>query len=179
MNANTSDETFDVLVVGAGPVGLVLACDLARRGVRVRLIDKLTGPTEESRAIIVHARSLEMMERIGAVDSLIASGVKLSALEMHADGELLGHVELGTVDSPYPFSISTAQTETERVLTERLEELGVTVDRNIELVGLEQDDREVRSTLRRADGSEEMFVSSWIVGADGSHSTVRDQVGTA
>jgi 2-polyprenyl-6-methoxyphenol hydroxylase-like FAD-dependent oxidoreductase len=178
MNANPSDETFDILIVGAGPVGLVLACDLARRGVRVRLIDKLTGPTEESRAIIVHARSLEMMERIGTVDALIASGVKLSALEMHADGELLGHVELGTVDSPYPFSISTAQTETERVLTERLQELGVTIDRNVELLGLEQDDREVRSTLRHADGSEEMFVSSWIVGADGSRSTVRDEVGT-
>ena len=65
-----------------------------------------------------------MIERIGTVDALIASGLRLSALEMHADGELLGHVELGSVDSPYPFSIATAQTETERVLTERLEELG-------------------------------------------------------
>ena len=178
MNANTSDETSRVLVVGAGPVGLVVACELARRGVGVRLIDKLTAPTQESRAIIVHARSLEMMERIGTVDALIDSGVKLSALEMHADGELLGRVELGTVDSPYPFSVSTAQTETERVLAERLEALGVTIDRGVELVGLEQDDREVRSILRHADGSEELFVSSWIVGADGSHSTVRDQVGT-
>ena len=178
MNANTRDETFGVLVVGAGPVGLVLACDLARRGVNVRLIDRRTRPTEESRAIIVHARSLEMMERIGTVDALIASGVQLSALEMHADGELLGHVELGSVDSPYPFSLATAQTETERVLTERLEELGVTIDRGVELVGLEQDNHEVRSALRHADGSEEMFVSSWIVGADGSHSAVRDQVGT-
>jgi 2-polyprenyl-6-methoxyphenol hydroxylase-like FAD-dependent oxidoreductase len=178
MNANTSDETSRVLVVGAGPVGLVVACELARRGVDVRLIDKLTAPTQESRAIIVHARSLEMMERIGMVDAIIDSGVKLSALEMHADGELLGRVELGTVDSPYPFSISTAQTETERVLAERLEALRVTIDRGVELVGLEQDDREVRSILRHADGSEELFVSSWIVGADGSHSTVRDQVGT-
>ncbi|MFL5829633.1 MAG: FAD-dependent monooxygenase, partial [Solirubrobacteraceae bacterium] len=148
MNANTADETSRVLVVGAGPAGLVVACELARRGVGVRLIDKLPAPTEESRAIIVHARSLEMMERIGTVDALIASGVKLSALEMHADGELLGRVELGTVDSPYPFSISTAQTETERVLAERLEALGVTIDRGVELVGLEQDDSEVRSILR-------------------------------
>jgi 2-polyprenyl-6-methoxyphenol hydroxylase-like FAD-dependent oxidoreductase len=177
MNANTSDETLDVLVVGAGPVGLVLACELARRDVRVRLIDKLTKPTQDSRAIVVHARSLEMMERIGAVDALIASGVQLSAAEMHADGKLLGRVDVGKVDSPYPFTLSTAQTETERVLTERLEQLGVTIDRGVELVDLEQDDREVHSTLRRADGTEEAVVSSWIVGTDGSHSTVRDRIG--
>jgi 2-polyprenyl-6-methoxyphenol hydroxylase-like FAD-dependent oxidoreductase len=178
MNATTSDESFDVLVVGAGPVGLILACELARRDVRVRLIDKLTEPTQESRAIIVHARSLEMMERIGAVENLITSGVRLSAIEMHADGKLLGRVELRGVDSPYPFRLSTAQTETERVLTERLEVLGVTIDRGVELVELEQDDREVRSTVRHADGSEEIVVSSWIVGTDGSHSAVRDQIGT-
>ena len=85
---------------------------------------------------------------------------------------------LDTVDSPYPFSISTAQTETERVLTERLSEFGVEIERGVELVGFEQDEHEVRSTLRHADGREEICVSSWIAGTDGSHSTVRDVVGT-
>jgi 2-polyprenyl-6-methoxyphenol hydroxylase-like FAD-dependent oxidoreductase len=167
----------DVLVVGAGPVGLVLACELARRGTSIRLIDKLTSPTDESRAIVVHARSLEMMERIGTVDALTQSGIVSTAAEFHADGKVLGRVELDTVDSPYPFAISTAQTETERVHRERLEELGGTVDRGVALVGFEQDEDEVRSRLRHPDGSEEAYSSSWIAGTDGSHSTVRSQLG--
>jgi 2-polyprenyl-6-methoxyphenol hydroxylase-like FAD-dependent oxidoreductase len=81
------------------------------------------------------------------------------------------------VDSPYPFAISTAQTETERVLRERLEALGVTVERGVELLGFEQDEREVRSKLRHADGSAEELTSSWIAGTDGSHSAVRSQLG--
>jgi 2-polyprenyl-6-methoxyphenol hydroxylase-like FAD-dependent oxidoreductase len=167
-----------VLVVGAGPVGLVLACELARRGTPVRLIDKLAEPTGESRAIVVHARSLEMMERIGVVDELIASGARMTAMELHADGGTIGRLRLDSVDSPFPFTVCTAQTETERILTERLASLGVTIDRGTELVGLEQDGDEVRSTLRQADGSEETVVSSYVAGTDGSHSSVRDLVGT-
>jgi 2-polyprenyl-6-methoxyphenol hydroxylase-like FAD-dependent oxidoreductase len=168
----------DVLVVGAGPVGLVLACELARRGTSIRLIDKLTAPTDESRAIVVHARSLEMMERIGMVDALIASGIVSTASEFHSDGKLIGRLELGTVDSPYPFAVSTAQTETERVLGERLGALGGTIERGVELLEFDQDEREVHSRLRHPDGSEEAFASSWIAGTDGSHSTVRSQLGT-
>ena len=167
-----------VLVVGAGPAGLVLACELARRGTAVRVVDRLTEPTEESRAILVHARSLEMMQRIGTVDALVASGTAATAAEFHADGGVLGRVPLDTVDSPFPFSVSTAQTETERVLTERLAELGVTIERGAELVALEQNDDEVRSTLRHPDGQEETCTSSYVAGTDGSHSTVRHQVGT-
>ena len=179
MPAMTSDGYADVLVVGAGPVGLLLACELARRGTSFRLVDKLAAPTNESRAIVVHARSLEMMERVGTVDALIASGRRATAAEFHADGERLGRIELDTVDSPYAYSVSTAQTETERVLTERLIELGGTIDRGFELVGLEQDQREVRAALRGPDGSEQTFRSAFVAGTDGSQSTVRAQVGTS
>jgi 2-polyprenyl-6-methoxyphenol hydroxylase-like FAD-dependent oxidoreductase len=171
--------SVDVLVVGAGPVGLVLACELARRDVPVRIVDRLPRPTDESRAIVVHARSLEMLERMGVVDALIASGVHATGMEFHADGKSKGRVDLTTVDSPYPFSISTPQTDTERVLTERLSELGVGIERGVELVALEQDAQEVRSRLRGPDGREETVTSSWLAGTDGSHSTVRAQVGTS
>ena len=169
---------MSVLVVGAGPVGLVLACELARRGVGIRLIDKRAEPTDESRAILVHARSLELMERVGVVDELIATGVRTTAMEFHADGQTIARLELDTVDSPFPFSLSTAQTETERILTERLDGLGVSVDRGVELVGFEQDEDQVRARLQRADGREETVVASFLAGTDGSHSAVREIVGT-
>ena len=172
------NQDVSVLMVGAGPVGLVLACELARRGTRIRLIDKRAEPTDESRAILVHARSLELMERIGVVEELIATGVHTTAMELHADGQTIGELKLDTVESPFPFSLSTAQTETERVLTERLDALGVSVDRGVELVGFEQDEDQVRARLRRADGREETVGASFLAGTDGSHSTVREFAGT-
>jgi 2-polyprenyl-6-methoxyphenol hydroxylase-like FAD-dependent oxidoreductase len=174
---SAAGQSTAVLVVGAGPVGLVMGCELARREVPFRVIDRLPQPTDESRAIVVHARSLEMMERIGAVQPLIDSGVRATAMTFHADRKVLRRLPLDVDDSPYAFSISTSQTETERILNERLAELGGVVERGVELVGLEQDDRHVRATLRHPDGGEEIVNAGWIVGSDGSRSTVREQVG--
>jgi len=164
----------DVVVVGAGPVGLVAAAELARRGVRVRIIDKLAVPTDESRAIAVHARSLDMFNRMGIVDQLAATGLKAVAMQLYTGGERLFRVPLGTVDSAFPYTVVTAQTETERVLTEHAESLGVTVERDVELVGLTQDDNAVHLSLRNAGD----VTASWVIGADGAHSAVRALVGT-
>ena len=166
-----------VLVVGAGPVGLLLACELARRGVAIRIIDKLPSPTSESRAIIVHARSLEMMERVGVAEEVISTGLTVRAAELHLDETMAARVPLDTVDSPYPFSVTLPQTETERILAERLCELGVEVERGTELVAFDQDDG-VEASLRLADGRQETAGCAFIVGADGSHSTVRSAAGT-
>ncbi len=175
------DTDSSVLVVGAGPVGLVLACELARRSVPIRVIDKLPTATDESRAILIHARSLEMLERIGVVEEIVASGVKTTAMEMHAAGHTLARVTLDTVDSPYLFSVTTAQTETERILTERLAALGVSIERGVELESFREEGDPagaVRATLRHADGRQEEASAGWIVGTDGAHSTVRAQMGT-
>jgi 2-polyprenyl-6-methoxyphenol hydroxylase-like FAD-dependent oxidoreductase len=166
-----------VLVVGAGPVGLLLAVDLARRGVPIRIIDSLLKPTTESRAVVVHARSLEMMEALGVARDIVASGQKTTAVELRADGKLLAHVTFDGVDSRYPFTVTTAQTETERVLTERLTALGVEVERGATLTGLEQDDEGVRATVQHAGGVEEIIEASWLVGTDGAHSAVRGLIG--
>ncbi len=166
-----------VLIVGAGPVGLVLAVDLARRGIPIRIIDTLAAPTLESRALVVHARSLEMMEALGVARELIASGVQSTALEFHADGRLLAHIQLQGLDSRFKFALSTPQPETERVLTERLAALGVTVDRGVTLVGLDQDDTGVRVRLVHANGLEEIVRTPWLVGTDGSRSTTRALIG--
>ncbi len=172
------DTDSSVLVVGAGPVGLVLACELARRSVPIRVIDKLPAATDESRAILIHARSLEMLERIGVVEEIIASGVKTTAMEMHSAGHTLAHVTLDKVDSPYLFSVTTAQTETERILTERLAGLGVSIERGVELVSFREEGDAVQATLRHADGRQEEASAGWIAGTDGAHSTVRNQMGT-
>ncbi len=167
-----------VLVVGAGPVGLVLACELARRGVAVRIIDKLASPTSESRAILVHSRSLEMFERLGILDELMASGVRTAGMDMFDGRDLLARVTFEGVDSPFPFSVTTAQTETERVLTERLEHLGVAVERGLEALSFRQDGSGVDYLLRDRDGREELGRCDWIVGTDGAHSTVRHAMGS-
>lgn len=167
-----------VLVVGAGPVGLLAAAELARRRVPVRIIDKLAAPTTESRAIVVHARSLEMLDRVGVADAIMDSGVKTTAMEMHAAGRRLARIELDRVDSPFPFSITTAQTETERILAEFLAGQGVTVQRGAELTGLEQDADGVRATVRHEGGGDEVIAAAYLIGADGAHSTVRHLAGT-
>ena len=167
----------EILVVGAGPVGLTLAVELARRGTAFRVIDKLAQPTDESRAIVVHARSLEMLDAMGVAEELIDASLRLDCLVAHAGGEELLRVELDGVDSPYPFTASLAQTETERILHERLAALGGEVERPVELTGLEQDDDGLSVRLRDAYGGEREERFGWVVGTDGGGGTVRGQCG--
>src|ERR1700712_1937755 len=167
-----------VVIVGAGPVGLVAACDLARRGVSIRIFDKLAAPTTESRAIAIHARSCDMLDRMGVLDDLAATGVKSTAMNMFSNGKKMFRAPLDTVDSAFPYALITAQTETERVLTEHLTRLGVTIDRGFTLTELTQDADVVHLALQRVDGTTERMDTSWVVGTDGSHSSVRRLVGT-
>jgi 2-polyprenyl-6-methoxyphenol hydroxylase-like FAD-dependent oxidoreductase len=170
------NQNPDVIVVGAGPVGLVAGCELARRGVGVRVIDKLAEPTDQSRAIAVHARSLDMFDRMGIVEELLGTGIKAIAMQTYTGGRKLYRIPLGEVDSAFPFTLNTAQTETERVLGEHLQSLGVTVERGVELVALSQDDEGAHLTLQRS-GSTERVSASWVIGADGARSAVRKLVG--
>src|ERR1700743_241451 len=168
----------DVLIVGAGPAGLVAAHELARRGVRVRIIDKLRRPPDESRAIALHARSLDMLDRMGAIEELLATGVKSTGMNMVANGKTLVRVPLDSVDSGFPYTFVTAQTETERVLADQVTALGVTVERGVTATALRQDDDAVHLTVQGPDGSTGEITASWVIGTDGGHSTMRRLVGT-
>jgi 2-polyprenyl-6-methoxyphenol hydroxylase-like FAD-dependent oxidoreductase len=171
----TSPEITDVLVIGAGPVGLTLACELKRHGVQVRLVDKKAGANQHPNAAVVHVRTLEILAAMGAVDGFLKEGYAFPGFHVRAFGKRIGFVNAGGVDSPYPMPRTLGQQITERLLNEHLERLGGRVERSVEAVGLEQDAREVRVRLHHLaeNDREEIATARWVVGCEGSASMTR------
>ena len=170
----------DVLVVGAGPTGLMLANQLARRGVRVRIIDRHAGPARESRALGVQARTLEIYAHLGIADQAVALGKKADGAVLWAQGRRAARVPLGDIGrdvSPYPYLLVLGQDDNERLLGEALRNQGLSVQWNTELVGLAQDTDHVMATLKSPDGSKSEVRVPWLAGCDGARSTVRELSG--
>jgi 2-polyprenyl-6-methoxyphenol hydroxylase-like FAD-dependent oxidoreductase len=168
-----------VLIIGAGPTGLVLALWLTRLGITVRIIDKTAEPGTTSRALAVQARTLEFYRQVGIADALIAGGVKIANLNFWVKGARAARVPLQRIGeglSPYSFALVYPQDAHERLLIERLDALGVKVERQTELLRLEQHDGGVRAMLRRPDGSGEVCEAAYLAGCDGASSTVREQL---
>lgn len=163
----------DVLVAGAGPVGLTLAAELARYGVGVRIIDKASGPTPISKSVVVWSRTLELLDRAGCGAALVAAGTQVSAATIMTATRTIDRIELGGASTPHPFALMLPQRETERLLEEHLNRLGVRVERGVEVAGFVDASGRVASTLRKADGGEEKASSNWLVGCDGARSAVR------
>jgi len=169
----TNSFDTDVLVVGAGPVGLTLGCELVMHGASCRVIDALDAPVVWSKAAVAHARTMEVFESIGVADAIVERSKVIHGVSAYADGRRVLHVVLDEVDSPYPYIHGVSQRDTEAVLAGRLAELGGAVERSTRLASFTQDDGGVTATLVRADGREEVVRARWIVGCDGAHSTVR------
>jgi 2-polyprenyl-6-methoxyphenol hydroxylase-like FAD-dependent oxidoreductase len=170
----------DVLVVGAGPTGLVLALWLKRRGVAVRIIDKATEPGQTSRALVVHARTLELYRQLGLADDVVARGLKFTAVNLWARGRHAARVELGAIGrglTPYPEMMIFPQDQHERLLVEHLARAGVEVERGVELRGLEVRADRVHARLARADGVETTCEAAYLAGCDGARSAVREGLG--
>jgi 2-polyprenyl-6-methoxyphenol hydroxylase-like FAD-dependent oxidoreductase len=170
----------EVLVVGAGPTGLTLAAELAAREIRCRIVDKAPVRSDRSRALVVHARSLELMQKMGIADALVKRGRRTIKVTPFVGGRRAVDVEFGDIgvdDTPYPFILFASQAETERALEEHLESLGVEVERPVELLTFAQDSEGVEAELRHGDGREETMRARYIVGADGAHSQVRHAAG--
>ena len=165
-----------VLVTGAGPVGLTVAAELARFGLHVRIIDKSATPTKTSKALVLWSRTLELLDRAGCTDKFLESGLHAHGATIRTGTKVLGHADLGTIASPYNFALMLPQSDTERLLTEHLNALGVTVERNVELTSFSQDRQHVETQLRLPDGRTETLETSWLIGCDGAHSTVRKRL---
>lgn len=159
---------IDVGIIGAGPTGLMLASELAMRGVSCRIFERRTTAPNITRAFAVHARTLELLDVRGLAEQVLARGKIMNAL-----APLPGvSMDLGKLDSSFPMVAMVAQSGTEAVLEQRTRELGVEIVRGAELVGLEQHDR---VHMRFADGSAES--ARYVIGCDGAHSAVRSLMG--
>jgi 2-polyprenyl-6-methoxyphenol hydroxylase-like FAD-dependent oxidoreductase len=171
-----------VLIAGAGPTGLAMALWLARLGVPFRIVDRHPQPAVESRALAVHARTLELYAQAGFAATAVANGVKLDALNLWARGRHAAHVELGDLGrglSPYPYVLILAQDRHERILGDHLAALGVRIERSVELTGFEERGDSIVARLEHAGGTQETCECAWLAGCDGAHSKVRETLGLA
>jgi len=175
--AERSKTNVPVLIVGAGPTGLVLALWLTRLGVTVRIIDKTAESGTTSRALAVQARTLEFYRQVEIADALVESGVKVAGVNLWVRGAKAARVPLQNIGeslTPFPFALVFPQDAHERFLIERLDALGVKVERRTDLVRFDQHPESVRAVLKRPDGSEEICEAGYLAGCDGAHSTVRE-----
>lgn len=172
----------DVLVVGAGPTGLMLANQLVRRGVRAVTIDRHDGPSLETRALGVQARTLEIYAQLGIVDRALSLGKRGTGGNIWADGERRARVALsdaGDRVTPYPFILILGQDDNERIMGDNLRAIGGSVEWNTELVSLTQKADSVTAELKTPDGSLRKISAAWVAGCDGARSTVREACGIA
>jgi 2-polyprenyl-6-methoxyphenol hydroxylase-like FAD-dependent oxidoreductase len=171
----------DVLIIGAGPTGLVLALWLTKLGVKVRIIDKTAEPGTTSRALAVQARTLELYRQLDLTDAVLKQGHKVPAVNLWVRGEPVTRLpfeRIGSDLTPYPFLHIFPQDQHEQLLIERLEAVGVSVERRTELISFADDGARVMARLRGPEGQEEGCEARYIAGCDGARSTVRETIGT-
>lgn len=168
-----------VLISGAGPVGLTLANELVRHGIPVRLIDKAAHRTDKSKALVLWSRTLELFDDAGYARDFVAAGVPAHGARISTGTDVVAEISFGVIDSRFDYALMIAQSETERLLEERLAASGVTVEREVELTGFADTGSSVRATLARTGGTPETVDVDWLVGCDGAHSAVRHGLGFA
>jgi 2-polyprenyl-6-methoxyphenol hydroxylase-like FAD-dependent oxidoreductase len=176
--ASLDESAVDVLIVGAGPTGLVLAAQLHALGVGFRIVDRATDAVHESRALAIQARTLEVLTPVGLSADLVAQGDPATVLLMHFANRM-AEVKLfdeGFDETAYPYLLFLSQAQTERILVDRLAEVGISIERGVEFRDLHQDVDSVTSTLGSAAG-EVQIRSKYVAGCDGAHSAVRSSSG--
>src|SRR5579884_148030 len=174
-----SGSTIPVLVVGAGPTGLSLALELARRGVTCRLVEQMPRPSSSPRATELHGRTLEVWDQAGLADAVLSEALVVDGVAYYAGGRCIGVQSYAAVDSPFPVAAACPQQVAERLLAAAFEAHGGRVERGRGVVGLESRDDGVVAMLRDPDGAEERVQAEWLVACDGVRSAVRQMLGIA
>ena len=170
-------SSSQVMVVGAGPTGMLLAAELARRNVAVRLLEKRDRPAEHSRALGVVPRTMEMFEQLGLIEELLTLGHRVHGIRIHGKGRrLLVDLDLRKLSTRYPFMLMLPQTRTEAILRQFLEELEVKIEWGTELTAFRMERMGICAELTHA-GRQQEALSGYLAGCDGAHSTVRKQAG--
>jgi 2-polyprenyl-6-methoxyphenol hydroxylase-like FAD-dependent oxidoreductase len=149
-------STVDVLIVGAGPVGLTMAAALNHYGLACRIIDKAAAPSETSKALVVWSRSLELFDNLGLADTFVKTGLKARGANVYSGGKRIVHIEIIGVQSPFGYPLMIPQNETERLLAEYLAKKGIAAERPVELISLSEQSDAVACTLRHPDGRERL-----------------------
>ncbi|HTE13451.1 MAG TPA: FAD-dependent monooxygenase [Burkholderiales bacterium] len=170
----------DVLIVGAGPTGLMLANQLVRRGVRAIIVDWHSGPAQQSRAVAVQARTLEIYSKLGIVERALELGKRGTGANMWAEGRWMARIPLGEIGasvSPFPYVLILGQDDNERIMGEHLRKLGADVQWNTELLSFEQSPSHVTATLKQPDGATREVTAAYMAGCDGARSAVRERSG--
>ncbi|MFD9661838.1 FAD-dependent oxidoreductase [Rhodococcus sp. NPDC059968] len=164
---------IDVVVIGAGPTGCMLAGELATAGRSVTVLDKRAAPSILSRAFGVHARTLELLDARGLADRLVATGAASPGLKLWRGAAL----NLGRLRSRFPFVLVTPQRNVDALLEERARDRGADIIRGFTVTGVEQDRDGVRVSGHDSSGRDSTFHATYAVGADGAHSAVRTMIG--
>jgi len=162
----------DVLIVGAGPVGLLLANECARRGLAARIVETRAGQSEHSKALAIFPRTLEIFDMAGLVEPFLAAANRVTAVSVVTHGRQLAHMRFTPEDSPYPFIAMVPQDVTENLLAGELQRRGRAVEHDTTFVSAEERAGCVVATLER-DGARTEVAAKYVVGCDGAHSTVR------
>ncbi|MEM7135709.1 MAG: FAD-dependent monooxygenase [Myxococcota bacterium] len=168
-----------VLVVGGRTTGLMMASELARRDIPVRIIDKSPGIDPHVRANLLHSRTLELFQSLGIAEAVIEGSFEEHGVCLYAQGELVAVERHAPVDSAFPYGMSQSQATTESVLEGHLNRLGVEVERSVVLREIEERGDRVVATLEHENGSTETTEAPWLIGCDGAHSAVRHLTGCA
>jgi len=166
-----------VLIVGAGPTGLMLANQLGRRRMRALIVDRHGGPSLQTRALGVQARTLEIYAQLGIVEQALELGKVGTGANVWAEGRRLARVPLGEAGkdlTPYPFILILGQDDNERIMGDKLRDWGMSVQWNTELVALDQQPGHVTATLKQPDGTTRKITAEWVAGCDGARSSVRE-----
>jgi 2-polyprenyl-6-methoxyphenol hydroxylase-like FAD-dependent oxidoreductase len=170
----------DILIVGAGPTGLMLANQLARRDVRALIIDRHSGPAQQTRAMAVHARTLEIYSKLGIAERALELGRRGNGANMWAEGKWKARIPLGDIGksvSPFPFVLMLGQDDNERIMGDYLRNWDIAVQWNTELTGINQEPDHATATLKQPDGSSRTIKAAYIAGCDGGRSAVRELSG--